>query len=222
MPFGMSSQQMIRLNKLPKPAVLVANETTWSADYLIYKATGSPKSAARRYRDGEIKAEVQRETSDKCAYCESKVSHTYPGDVEHILPKSARPDLFVQWENLTYVCFQCNNEKRDYYEPAQPLLNPYQDDPQSHVQFLGPMCLEMPGSARGQLTVLRLQLSRPPLVERRKDGLEAVLNLARLWIEMPPGPQRDAVRDQVLRYAEPEAEYSAAVRAFISSFLGWT
>ena len=54
------------------------------------------------------------------------------GDIEHILPKckDARPDLYVEWSNLTLACEVCNRvNKRDYYNPNIPLVNPYEDNP---------------------------------------------------------------------------------------------
>src|SRR5688572_25480092 len=124
---------MIRLTKLEKPEILVENEEPWTTEYLEYVAGGRTPPEPSRYRHGQIKAAIQLETSEKCAYCESKVLHTYFGDVEHILPKSRLPELVVKWENLTFVCAQCNNRKRDYYDPEHPLIDPYVDNPEEHL-----------------------------------------------------------------------------------------
>jgi hypothetical protein len=69
---------------------------------------------------------------DKCAYCESRIPHVYPGDVEHYRPKTAvrrvretkkgtfareaqsRPGywwLAYSFENFLVSCFWCNNAK---------------------------------------------------------------------------------------------------------------
>src|SRR5687767_3753304 len=101
-----------------------------------------PAAAATRYQHADIKSTLASETAEKCAYCQSKVPHIYPGACEHISPKARCPELIVAWENLTYACFECNREKGDYYDETAPLLNPYMDDPREHLRFCGPLCFE--------------------------------------------------------------------------------
>jgi hypothetical protein len=206
---------MIRLSKMAKPAVLVDNEAAWTTEYADYLAGTRATPEPSRYRDPAIKATVRLETSDKCAYCESKVTHTYFGDVEHILPKSRKPELVVNWENLTFVCAQCNNKKRDYYDPADPLINPYVDDPDRHLRFFGPVCFETVGDALGRATVINLDLSRGPLVERRRDRLDKIHQMLRQWALLPNGQTRDAWAEQIREEAKGDREYAGAVRAFL-------
>jgi hypothetical protein len=52
-----------------------------------------------RYRHPEIKAALLYETHHKCAYCESKIGHNCPGDIEHKIPKARRQDLIFNWNN---------------------------------------------------------------------------------------------------------------------------
>jgi 5-methylcytosine-specific restriction endonuclease McrA len=67
------------------------------------------------YKHPDNKAALISASYDKCMYCESKVSHTYYGDIEHIRPKSRFPDLEFSWDNLGYVCARCNGYKSDKY-----------------------------------------------------------------------------------------------------------
>ena len=78
----------------PKPQILVDREDEWTYELLGYIESGEnvPDSILRRYAHGEIKAAVKGETYEKCAYCESKIAHVAPGDIEHIKPKSKYPD----------------------------------------------------------------------------------------------------------------------------------
>lgn len=206
---------MIRLNKHEKPAVLAANEVAWTAEYQAYVAGGRRPPEPARYRHADIKEAIQRETCDKCAYCESKVPHTYFGDVEHISPKSRVPELVVTWGNLTFVCAQCNNKKRDYYDPDDPLIHPYDDEPAEHLKFYGPVCFEIAGDAKGRSSVVNLDLSRGSLVERRGDRLEKIQHMLRQWAELPPGQTREAWADQIREEASECREYTAAVRTFL-------
>jgi uncharacterized protein (TIGR02646 family) len=206
---------MIRLAKHEKPAILAANEEAWTTEYLAHWAGGRTPPEPARYRHPNIKTAIQRETFEKCAYCESKVPHTYFGDVEHILPKSRVPELVVQWDNLTFVCAQCNNKKRDYYDPGDPLVDPYTDDPEEHLRFYGPVCFEIAGNAKGRATVINLGLSRGSLVERRTDRLEKIQHMLRQWAALPVGQTRDAWADQIREEACQSREYTAAVRTFL-------
>lgn len=67
---------MIKLSKVPKPQVLVDNAAQWTAEYLAcLNANQKPSDTiAHRYNHADIKDALEKETSGKCAYCESKVS----------------------------------------------------------------------------------------------------------------------------------------------------
>ncbi|WP_433934534.1 hypothetical protein AB3662_08045 [Sorangium cellulosum] len=70
----------------------------------------------------------------KCCYCESKVKHVAPGDVEHYRPKAAvrqartapveRPGYYwlaYEWENLLFSCVLCNEKhKRNLFPLRDP------------------------------------------------------------------------------------------------------
>jgi hypothetical protein len=212
---------VIRLEKRPKPPVLELRGDAWTAEYLAYvRGDPVPDAAATRYKHPEIKSALREETSDKCAYCESKVTQVYPGDVEHIAPKSIRPELVVEWTNLTFVCAQCNNAKGDYFSEVDPLINPYVDTPHQHLRFIGPLCLQVPGDRIGMTAVLRLKLGRSALIERRKERLEYLHTLLHVWAVMTAGPTRDALEDQIREEVGPDQPYSAAASEYLR-FWGW-
>jgi uncharacterized protein (TIGR02646 family) len=85
----------------------------------------SPSKLAGNYKFPENKEALISASHSKCAYCESKVDHVYPGDVEHLKPKSIFPELEFSWPNLGYVCSVCNNSKNDFYSTTTPLIDPY-------------------------------------------------------------------------------------------------
>lgn len=213
---------MIRLVKQETPAVLTQKAAEWTNEYVQAVESGEwPSEAAKtRYRHPEIKEAIRRETAEKCAYCEAKVTHVHPGDCEHIVPKSRRPDLVVDWTNLTFVCSECNRRKSDYYEPQLPLLNPYSDTPDVHLRWYGPMVLGSSGDSRGQLTVRQLGLSRPALMERRAERIQQLRDLIELWEGTQEAAYKDVLWQEIIREAESESEYSACVREFILQHLG--
>jgi uncharacterized protein (TIGR02646 family) len=85
------------------------------------------------YGAKSVKASLCKAQHDKCAFCESKVSHIAYGDVEHFRPKAgyrqnpedplAQPGYYwlaFDWTNLLFCCQICNQrQKRSYF----PLLD---------------------------------------------------------------------------------------------------
>ena len=121
---------MIRLTKAHKPGVLGNQADAWTREYLELLEAGDevPDSVRYRYRHPDVKEALRTEASYKCIYCESKISHVFPGETDHLAPVSERPDLYVRWENLGYVCKECNRAKGAYYSEAEPLINPFTDE----------------------------------------------------------------------------------------------
>ncbi len=213
---------MIELEKGDVPQVIENNGEEWTAKWVDHVQNGSAISKAdkTRYSHPQIKDAIRNETHDKCAYCESKVTQVYPGDVEHILPKKKCPDLFVAWDNLTFCCSICNNKKRDYYDPAEPFLNPYQDNPEDHLAFHGPMLFHRPGSEKGERTAKLLELSRTALVERRAECIERIKPLIDRWAEQEEGALKELLLREIKQVAGNQAEYSAALRSFLEQHVG--
>jgi len=81
-----------------------------------------------KYRAKPIKRRLKKETHNKCVYCESKIGHNTPGDVEHKVPVSLNEDGRFEWKNLTIACTECNRRKNDYYDEEKMFLDPYVDD----------------------------------------------------------------------------------------------
>ena len=208
---------MIKLTKLAEPEILTSKKTEWTRQYveLLTIEQPIPESLKHRYRDPQIKQRIKDETHDKCIYCESKVTHVYPGDVEHIIPKSKKPELIFEWSNLTFACQECNRNKSDYYEPSLQLINPYSDEPKEHLKFVGPMIFHTPGSERGRLTRKVLELNRTPLIERRVERLENITNLMELYRNCDEGPGKEALLIELKREAFEDKEYSYMIETFL-------
>jgi uncharacterized protein (TIGR02646 family) len=85
------------------------------------------------YGANSVKTALRKAQHEKCAFCESKVSHIAYGDVEHFRPKGGyrqRPEdpltqpgyywLAYDWSNLLFSCQICNQRhKRNHF----PLLD---------------------------------------------------------------------------------------------------
>jgi uncharacterized protein (TIGR02646 family) len=204
---------LIKLQKGDEPQVLQSNSAQWTAEVLALANDANQASAYQksRYNNAEVKAAIIAETHGKCAYCESKVLHIDFGDIEHILPKKERPDLWFEWRNLTLACGVCNNSKRAYFNENLPLLDPYLDDPECRLLFFGPLARPSPGDANARMTEHVLGLNRPKLVERRKERLDHLLALAAL-IDQAPDALKPLLKDDFLREMEPDREYVSLAR----------
>jgi len=211
---------MIRIAKGPKPPILEANEHAWTQEFLEALAAGGavPDAIRFRYRHADIKAALVSEAFGKCIYCEQKIS---PGETDHIFPVSAKPGLLVVWENLGLACKDCNTYKGHYYSEAEPLLNPFLDDPKVHLLFFGPLVMSQVGDQLGFRTVERVRLHRMQLVERRKERIERMQALLEQWNALPEGATKALTKEKILQEASADQEYAAVIRAYLYQALGW-
>lgn len=208
---------MIPVSRGQWPQILAEKAEEWTEEYRRYLANDPevPAEAAIRYRHRDIKAALIRDSHEKCIYCESAPRHVAPGDVEHIKPKRHFPDLVVDWENLGFVCPECNTAKGDYFDNTEPVVDPYNEDPAEFIRFGGPMVFEQPGNGRGIVTIRKLELDRPELLERRAEHLRDLQNLMNSWAAMPEGPAKDQLAEDIQAASNEPAEYAAASRAFL-------
>jgi uncharacterized protein (TIGR02646 family) len=169
------------------------------------------------YRHPPLKAHLVAETHGKCAYCESKITHVYYGDVEHIRPKDTFPRERLDPHNLTLSCAWCNNAKGEFWDSDTPLLNPYEDDPSQEILAFGFMIARRPGHNRARLTIKHLDLNRTALMERRKERIELLQPLADQYVEAVDGPTKDLLRAELCRHASDDGEYAMIVRAYLEA-----
>lgn len=211
---------MIKLSKGIKPKVLVDNASQWTTEYLTcLNANLKPSDTIEhRYNNTEIKNALEKETHGKCAYCESKIKHIEFGDIEHILPKkkTARPDLYVEWTNLTLACEVCNRiNKKDYYDPQIPLINPYIDNPDDFFLFIGTIISARDNNSRGYVTESTLDLNRSDLVVQRNERLQSVNKLLFSWQQATDPTIKKTLANELKRECAVDKEYSAFVRHFL-------
>lgn len=211
---------MIKINKKEKPQILKDYAQQWTTEYLsaLQQQKPVPNYIKYRYQNPEIKKALEEETHSKCAYCESKFKHISFGDIEHILPKNqdARPDLYVEWNNLTLACEVCNRtNKKDYYNPSDPLINPIEDEPDKYLIALGPFIYQFPGSRKGELSIAILDLNRPELVERRKEKIENLLPLIDKWKNETNDALKKLLYSQINKEAESDKEFSFIISTYL-------
>lgn len=205
---------MRRLRKGPKPPILILHEEEWTTAYV--SAYGTPLEKSReKWRHEQIRHGLREEARGRCAYCEALIEDVSFINVDHLIPKSLRPDLAHRWDNLTGACTRCNVAKGSFYDERDGLLNPYQDEVGEHLRFFGDFVDWVPASTRGEVTVRHLKLNRLELTRARLARLDAIRNLVNSW-EVATGARRRILEDAV-RLDAAEGEFTATVAAYLQA-----
>lgn len=207
---------MICIRKPAAPAVLTNHGNTASAA-LCAEYDRSPAAYRQGtkqftfvdsiYAHADVKAALRAAQHDKCAFCESKVTHTGYGDVEHFRPKGGVRQretdalgypgyywLAYEWDNLFFSCQLCNQRfKRNCFPlrvqkhrarshkadigKEKPLLVCPASPPELHLTFVGEMAVPRKNSKKGRATIDGLGLNRSELIEERLTWRRILLTL---------------------------------------------
>jgi uncharacterized protein (TIGR02646 family) len=131
------------VNRIKKPTEapeVLRRRGTPATRELCEQIDADPKAhKAFRFNDGiyahrSVKDALRKAQHDKCALCESKITHIAYGDVEHFRPKAGYrqdPDealvqpgyywLAYEWSNLLFCCQLCNQQfKGNHFPLADP------------------------------------------------------------------------------------------------------
>ncbi|WP_438349948.1 HNH endonuclease [Paenibacillus sp. FA6] len=208
---------MRSLIKGSKPAILVEKEDEWTNELMAFVLNDDkiPKTVNGRYGHPEIKAALLLETSNKCVYCESKITHIDHGDIEHIEPKSEVRNKTFLWDNLTIGCSKCNQNKKIYYDPLLPLLNPYIDIPEEKIIFCGPLPFPAKGNRNAEMTIRLLKLDRPELIERRTECIKSIDPLIIAYEQTDNHTLKGLIWDDIHDRTLPDKEFSLMIEQMI-------
>lgn len=206
---------MRNLEKLAMPSVLVENHDRWLTDFLADKTN---KTNKYRYRHSEIKKTLMEETGGKCVYCESKIGHNTPGDIEHKVPSSKVEDLHFNWENLTTACTECNRRKNDYYEDGEEFLDPYNEDVENLVHHYGPILGWKNGHERAEITIKILELDtaiRFHIISRKIEKIEELNNVIARYVKNESLDINKLMKHKIKRMIDKKSEYSGMIKSII-------
>lgn len=168
---------MIRITKGPTPAILIQNGAQWTAELEKARAAGEDDEGFRkRYKHATIVDALVKETNGKCAYCECEPLAGLYRIVEHIVAWSKNTQLAFEWLNFVLSCERCNTAKRDYWDPASPLVDPTVDDPLRDLYFVSAMIFGK--TTKGSDTVIEIKLNRPDLYESKRKWLRRIDKIA--------------------------------------------
>lgn len=119
---------MIKLQRGEKPAYLTKEKEKELTD--AFKKDNTKQV----WKHEKIGKSLLESSSYKCAYCECKlqIQDSYM-QIEHFKDKDTYPDDVVNWDNLLPSCARCNRKKWTLNVVLKPIINPYVDDPKSHL-----------------------------------------------------------------------------------------
>ncbi|EIT7146298.1 HNH endonuclease [Vibrio vulnificus] len=171
------------------------------------------------YKHPTNKEALKNASSDKCMYCESKISHIDFAHIEHYKPKAEDkfPELEFEWSNLGYACPKCNNNKSDKFHTDFPYIDPYSEEPSEFFLAHGSWIFVKQGSERADLTIREIGLNRPDLLEKRLEKITEIQNAITACYRTKNQVLRDMALEELRKEAEPDKEYSFFVEALITA-----
>lgn len=127
----MKPKAVIRIKKPTKAPGVLQTRGKQATRKLCAEFDGDPSVPTRWkfqksvYAAASVKSALRKAQHDKCAFCESKISHVAYGDVEHFRPKAgfrqkpedplAQPGYYwlaYDWTNLLFCCQICNQRQK--------------------------------------------------------------------------------------------------------------
>lgn len=188
---------MIRVHRIACPTILSDNADQWAESLRVARAEEALRpnettkkareKAEKKYNHINVKTALKQMFSEKCAYCESHITHIEYGHIEHYKPKSIFPELCFDWNNFLLCCGVCNGkEYKGNKFPTQEeggfLINPVDENPNDFFEFefdvdTGTANI-LPRNQRGQTTETILGLNRPELVGFRSKIVRKIVCVA--------------------------------------------
>lgn len=212
------------------PNVLAENAEIWQHAYHValenYRQEKTEQNkkakdnAEKKYNHKTIKKDLIAMHHDKCAYCESKITHVDDANIEHFRPKSLFPEQCFQWENLLLGCSICNGKSfKGNKFPLEPdgtpsFIKPDEENPEDFFVFdynrQENLVLLLPrnGNSRAKTMIRELGLNREKLATERLDRIKFIA----FAIEMAK-KGNDKALELLNEARQPSSKYSAWVIA---------
>ncbi|TMV82807.1 HNH endonuclease [Thioclava sp. BHET1] len=209
---------MIKLTKPDKPAYLTSAREIKLLEK--FKTDGSAVWKNPNITDPLLAASYR-----KCAYCECRLQEvdSYM-EVEHFKHKDKYYDDVVEWENLLPSCKRCNTKKGIHDVLAEPIVNPFVDNPKDHLRLDMAYLRSKDDVGRATLEVLDLNSMDRLVVPRFMITTEIERNVSRIQDALDLYFADRSVRRRnrlvsilkdTLRECQPDSEFSATSATFL-------
>lgn len=169
------------------------------------------------YKHTDNKNALKEASFHKCMYCESKTSHVYYWDIEHIKPKSKFPELEFDWNNLGYVCAKCNWNKSDKFDETTPFVNPYDDNPEDYIIFNWAFTFTKQWNERWDITIKDIDLNRVELLEKRQERIDSIDKAIKSCFRTNSKTLKETALQDLIKEIESEKEYSLCIKYLLKA-----
>ncbi len=175
-----------------------------------------------------LKGSLMDLSNGKCAYCECLLTkESNYMEVEHFHDKHQYPDKVMDWNNLLPSCKHCNGHKSTHDVVADPIINPFTDNPNDHLYFQYYRYKAKDIKGENTISVLDLNDGERKLVDTRfeigntlQETLEEVLAKLEAYQDHPTISKKNKLVGAVtniIRQCLPESEYSALCATVLHS-----
>lgn len=175
-----------------------------------------------------LKDSLMELSHGKCAYCEcSLMRESNYMEIEHFEDKNHNPDKVLDWNNLLPSCKHCNGHKSTHDVTAEPIVNPFVDNPNDHLYF---QFYRYKGrDEKGDMTIAVLNLNdgERKLVDKRfeignalQKSLEELLGKLDEYKKRPDIPKKNRLVNAVygtIKLCQPDSEYAALCATVLHS-----
>lgn len=204
---------MIKLDRREPPKKLTPSFVEEKTS--LYIMTGK-----RVWNIGWLKDSLLELSHEKCAYCECKlkVESKYM-QVDHFQDKHHYPDKVLAWDNLLPSCNDCNTSKSNHDVVANPIVNPFVDNPNEHLYMEEYRFKWKDEKGKQTIQVLNLnsitrnyEVFRSGLGIEMQNTLSEALNRLRSYINEPSVGNKNSllnIVEAIMKFCEPQHAYSA-------------
>ena len=175
-----------------------------------------------------LKDSLKELSYGKCAYCECNLTkESNYMEVEHFEDKHHNAEKVMDWNNLIPSCKHCNGHKSTHDVIAEPIVNPFVDNPGEHLYFQNYRYKGRDDKGKETIEVLGLNNGERKMVDTRFDignALEELILTVKdkhdIYRENGSVKNRNKMLSSLydmLRQCQPESEYAALCATVLHS-----
>ena len=211
---------MIKLERTYTPTIL-------NPAFVKAKTVEFKKSKKNVWNIPVLKEALVNLGHGKCVYCQCDIKEESKYmEVEHFQDKGSYPDLVLNWDNLLPSCKRCNGSKSTHDVIKAPIINPFLDTPQNHLDLK--LYRFKPKDIKGETTIDVVNLNHPEraVIKRFEVGeyLQLIIELAKERLtnfKANPIVQRRnkllTLFEELLKECQPDSIYSATCATILHS-----
>ena len=135
------------------PPLLQENQEVWTQPWVQYyreikgednQLLTPNKPTTSHWLKDEIRRPLIEDFQNNCGYCGRVIPTPYSfeneeplakGDVDHLIPKSVKPELVYEWSNYVWSSKESNQQKGNFYDEEFPILDPCSESDCNLVRF---------------------------------------------------------------------------------------